>query len=327
MSDLYIGAGSAIAEYALEASYGADTTPDTALELLPGETMREDTEPIRSEAVMGSRAHRTYYQGSKGAAGSIPFEVNADSFPLILYATLGAEAAPAQVEATTAYDHDFTPGAAGTALPSLNVGIDRHGTVCLYPGTTVNKLTLDITKGSILTGAIDVLAEKETDDSSQQGLTLSTKAPFVGDFAKLQVDTSDVAYAISGQVVFDNFLDEEGSYRLSGDRYRSQPKPQGFMVSGSFELEWNSNSDAIRDAIKDNTDVQLTVVITHTTTIEAGYYYTITIDIPVCKLIGDLPVIDSRDRISFPMNFESVYDATNICKVTLRDAGETQWSA
>lgn len=325
MSDLYIGAG-ASCEYALETSYANGDAPDTALEMIPGETMREETEPLRSAVVFGSRSKRSAYQGSKGAAGSIPFYVNADSFPQIVYALMGAEAAAAQVDATTAYDHDFTPAAAGTALPSLNFRIDRGGTVCEYPGCTVNQLTLNLQKGAIMEATIDLLGEKETDDQSLAGNTLSTKNPFVGDYAKLQVDTSDVAYAISGQLVFQNFLAEDSGYRLSGDRYRDEVKPQEFMVSGNFELEWSSDSDALRDAIKDNTDVQLTVVITHETTIEAGYYYTITVDIPVCKLIGDLPVVSARERIPFTINFESFYDATNICKITLRDANSSKWS-
>ena len=92
-------------------------------------------------------------------------------------------------------------------------------------------------------------------------------------------------------------------------------------------MEWTSDSDDIRDAYLDNTQKQLTLTITSTETIESGYYYTLTIDIPKVHILGDPPTLNARDRLAFTANFEAVYDSTNFIKITLRDARTTKWSA
>ena len=324
---VYVGAGAATAEYALEASYGNGDTLDTALDLVE-ESMRENTEPLRSGVFMGSRAHKTYHLGSKGASGDIKFIANPDNLPKILYAALGTEAEEGQVDETTAYDHDFTPEAVGGDLPSLNVGIDKHGSEYGYPGLVINTITFEFTKGDYLYVTLGTLAQKELDDQSGlQGVSLSTKLPYIGDYASLEIGGVAKTYGISGSIVINNFLDEEGSYRLTGDRFRSEPRPQTFMVTANLEIEWESGSDALRDAIRDNTDTQVTIVVTHETAIEAGYYYTLTIDIPTAKIIGELPVLSTRDRIPFPLTIEGVYNVTNLVKVTHRDALNAKWSA
>ena len=447
---VYVGAGAAIAEYALETgAYGNADVFDVALDLVD-ESMKENTEPLRSGVFMGSRAHKTYHQGFKGASGDFKFIANPDNLPKIIYAALGIEDNESQVlgltaevteitceadtggslsgeyitfdapagpfyawfdvddlgsidpalagktgipvgiteddvaatvatalaaainananfgagavaavvtitnaddgavdDATngdtgwgtapdittqgsggTAYDHDFTPVAAGGDLPTLHVGIDKHGSEYAYPGVTINTLMFEFTKGDYLYVTAGTLAQKELDDvATLQGLALSTKLPYVGDYVSLEVGGAAVDYGISGSVTINNFLDEEGSKRMIGTRYRAEPRSQTFMVTANLEIEWLAASDALRDAIRDNTDTHVAFVITHETAIEAGYYYTITIDIPTAKIIGDLPQLNTRDRIPFTLNVEGVYNATNLIKVTHRDALAAKWSA
>jgi len=227
-----------------------------------------------------------------------------------------------------AYDHDFTPVAAGGDLPSLHVGIDKHGSEYAYPGVVINTMTFEFTKGDYLYVTLETLAEKELDDQdSLQDLNLSSLLPYVGDNVVLEVGGAAKYYLISGSITINNFLDEEGSKRATGTRYRAEPRPQTFMVTANLEIEWTSGSDAIRDAIRDNTNQDICFVITHETAIESGYYYTLTIDIPTAKIIGDLPVLSTRDRIPFSLVIEGVYNATNLVKVTHRDALAAKWSA
>jgi len=227
-----------------------------------------------------------------------------------------------------AYDHDFTPVAAGGDLPSLHIGIDKHGSQYAYPGVTINTTTFEFTKGDYLYVTLETLAQKEKDDqASLQGLNLSALDPYIGDNVSLEVGGNPVTYGISGSVTINNFLDEEGSKRWTGTRYRAEPRPQTFMVTANLEIEWEAGSDVLRDAIRDNTDQHIAFVITHETAIEAGYYYTLTIDIPTAKIIGDLPVLSTRDRIPFSLVIEGVYNATNLVKVTHRDALAAKWSA
>jgi len=322
----YLGSGGKPACYALETtSYGHADTPDVALDLV-NESLRENTEPLRSPAIFGSRAYNTYHQGTKSAAGDLRFIAQPDSLPKLIYGVLGAEAAAARVGETTAYDHVFTPAVAGGDLPSFHIEVDRHGTVCQYPGSVIDTMTIEFTKGAYLEVVLSLLCQKETDDQSSTDLSLSTKDPYIGDFVELEVGGSGVTYGIGGSITIQNFIDADASHRLDGTRYRAEPHPQNFMVSGSIDLEWTSDTDALRDAIKDNTDVDLCFVCTSEETIEAGYYYAVTFDIPTCRLIGDLPVISTRDRIPFTINFEGIYNATNLMAITHRDARTTKWS-
>jgi len=323
---VYVGSGGKPACYALETtSYGHADTPDVALDLV-NESLRENTEPLRSPAPFGSRAYKTYHKGTRSAAGDLRFIAQPDSLPKLIYGIMGVEAAASEV-VTGVSDHVFTPAVAGGDLPSFNIEIDRHGTVCIYPGSTIDTMTIEFTQGAYLEVVLALLCQKETDDVSSTNLSLSTKQPYIGDFVKMQVSGGDVTYGIGGSIQIQNFIDADASHRMDGTRYRAQPRPQNFMVSGSIDIEWSSDTDALRDAIKDCTDVDLTFVCTSEEVIETGYYYTVTFDIPTCRLIGDLPVISTRDRIPFTINFEGIYNVTNLMAITHRDARATKWSA
>ena len=227
-----------------------------------------------------------------------------------------------------AYDHHFTPVAAGGDLPSLHVGIDKTGSQYSYPGVVINTATFEFTKGDYLYVTLETLAQKEKDDQDNlQGIALSTKLPYIGDYVSLEVGGGAVAYGISGSLTINNFLDEEGSKRWTGTRYRAEPRPQTFMVTANIEIEWEAGSDALRDAIRDNSDQHIDFVITHETAIEGDHYYTTTIHIPTAKIIGDLPVLSTRDRIPFSLVVEGIYNATNLMKITHRDGLAAKWSA
>lgn len=448
----YTGSGGKPSCYALETgSYGNADTPDVALDLV-NESLRENTEPLRSPAPFGSRAFKTYHKGTKSAGGDIRFIAQPDSLPKLIYGVLGAEANASQVVGTqaeiteitceadvsgslsgkywtlnapgteyyvwydvagkgsddpapagkteivvgisenatasevatatknaidetdfgasvnaavvtvtnasngavedaadgtgglgtgwtdawsvtqqgsggAAYDHVFTPAGAGVDLPSFHFEVDKHGTVCTFPGSVIDTMTIEFTKGAYLEIVMSLLCQKELDDQTSTDLSLSTKQPYIGDFVQMQVSGSGVTYGIGGSIQIQNFIDADASHRMDGTRFRAQPRPQNFMVSGSIDLEWSSDTDALRDAIKDNSNVDLTFVCTSEEAIEAGYYYTVTFDIPTCRLIGDLPVVSTRDRIPFTINFEGIYNATNLMAITHRDARTTKWSA
>jgi len=243
--------------------------------------------------------------------------LNPDNIGLLLYMALGAEADPAQVDETTAYDHDFTPAGTDTDLGSFTLEIERDITCCIYAGCTVNNMTLTAAKGSLVTADFEIVGKSELDDQTAQELSPGS----------LAIDTVDVAYVNSFNFTYGNNLDVDGGFVLNASRNRSHAYKQGGTLTGSMELEWTSDSDALRDAYLDNTQKQLTLTITSTEAIETGYYYTLTVDIPKVHIMGDPPVLSSRDRTPFTVNFEAVYDATNFVKITHRDAQDTKWSA
>ena len=310
-----------------ETTWGTAATRDTFIELLPGETMKNTIEHIEAGFLMGSRNKYKIYKGTEDAGGQIPITVNPDNIGLLLYMALGIEADPAQVDSTTAYDHDFTPADTDTDLGSFTLEIDRGITCCVYSGCTVDKMTINAAKGSLVTATFDLLAKQEQDDQSATGgLSPSSKIPFTFHHGSMAIDTTDVAYVNSFNLEYNNNLDAEG-FVLNGSPNRAHAYKTIGTLTGSMEMEWTSDSDDIRDAYLDNTQKQLTLTITSTETIESGYYYTLTIDIPKVHILGDPPTLNARDRLAFTANFEAVYDSTNFFKITLRDARTTKWSA
>ena len=323
-----IGIGAAAkAAIGKETTWGTAVTPTQFIELSDsGEGMKNNIEKIKAGILMGSRSAYKIYNGSEDPNGNFSMVVNPDNIGLLLYMALGVEST-AEVGLTTAYDHEFTPAGIGTDLESFTFEVDRNITCATYSGCTVDNFKLTAAKGSLVTADFDILSKTELDDqTATTGLSPSTKIPYTFHHGSLAIDTVDVAYVSSFNFTYGNMIDANG-FVLDGTKYRAHAYKQGNMLTGSMDLEWTSTSDAIRDAYLDNTQKQLTLTITSTETIEAGYYYTLTVDIPKVHIVGDPPVVSTRDRIPFTANFEAVYDATNFIKVTHRDARTTSWSA
>lgn len=310
-----------------ETTWGTAVTPTLFIEFLE-ESIKNEVEHIEAGFIMGSRNNYKYYKGVEDVKGSFSMVVNPDNIGLLLYMALGVEADPSQVGATTAYDHDFTPADPDTDLGSFTLEIDRNITCCTYAGATVDNFGLTAAKGSLVTATFDIIAKSEVDDqTATTGLTPSSLVPYMFHHGTLTIDGGSAAYVNGFNFTYSNGLDADGGFILNGSRNRAHAYKQGGTLTGSMEIEWTSTSDTLRDAYLDNTQKQLTLTLVSTDAIESGYYYTLTVDIPKVHIMGDMPVISSRDRIPFTVNFEAVYDSTNFVKITHRDARTTKWSA
>lgn len=226
-----------------------------------------------------------------------------------------------------AYDHVFTPAGATVDLSSFAMEVDKGENVCDYSGLTVNNMKFTAAKGALLTADFDVLGKQETDNQSFAAITPSTLKPYIFHHGTVKIATVAVTYVNSFNFTYGNELDAEGGFVLNGSDYRHHLYKQGGTLTGSMECEWTSVSDALRDAYLDNTQKKLEFIFTSAEQIEAGYYYTLTVEVPITHIMGDPPVISGRERVPFTVNFEAVYDATNFLKITHRDARTTKWSA
>lgn len=309
-----------------ESDWGDAVTVDQFIEIVK-EDVKNNVELIDAGFLFNSRNQYKKYKGAEDIKGSFSMVANPDNIGLLLYMALGVEAAPAQVLETTAYDHDFTPADADTDLGSFTLEIERGITCCIYAGCTVDTMTMTAAKGSLLMVDFAIIGKSELDDQSKQSLTPSTRLPYMFHQGTVEVDGAGVAYVNSFNFTYGNNIDADGGFILNGSRNRAHAYKQGGTLTGSMELEWTSTSDVLRDAYLDNTQKQLTFIFTSTEAIEAGYYYTLTADIPKVHLLGDPPVLSTRDRTPFSVNFEAVYDSTNFAKITHRDALTTKWSA
>jgi len=309
-----------------EASWGAGGTVNTYLELV-SENVRSNIEMLEAPHVFGSRNIYKYYHGAHDIGGTFSMVVNPDNIGLLLYMALGVEGNPAQVAATTAYDHEFTPADMDTDLGSFALEIERGIDCSIYSGCTVNNFTLSASKGSLVMADFEIVGKAETDGVSAQSLSPSTKLPYNFHMGSVEIATVAAAYVNSFTMTYSNNIDVDGGFVLNASNNRAHAYKTIGSLTGTLECEWTSTSDALRDAYLDNTQKQIELIITSTETIEAGYYYTLSIDIPKAHIMGDPPAIGGRDRIPFSVGFEAVYDSTNFLKITHRDARTTKWSA
>jgi hypothetical protein len=226
-----------------------------------------------------------------------------------------------------AYDHVFTPAAVGVDLGSFALEIERGGTCCLYNGCVVNEIKFAATRENPLQCTLGLFAQLETDDQTATVLTPSTKIPYLFTHATVKLDTAAIAYVNSFELTYTNEVDADGGFVVNGTAYRAHCYKTTGLLTGSMELEWTSAADTFRDAYLDNTSMKLEFIFTSTEAIEAGYYYTMSIEIPIAKILGEPPVLSDRGRTPFTVNFEAIYDSTNYVKITHRDARSSKWSA
>jgi len=239
----------------------------------------------------------------------------------------GAWTVTQQGSGGAAYDHIFTPAGATVDLGHFAMEVDKGENVCDYSGLTVNNMKFSATKGSLLVADFDVLGKQEIDNQAFAGISQSSKRPYIFHHGAVKIDNAPVYYVNSFDFTYGNKLDAEGGFVADGTPYRHHINKQDNLLTGSMACEWTATSDTLRDAYLDNTQKKLEFIFTSPELIEAGYYYTLSTEIPIVHILGDPPVISGRERVPFNVTFEAVYDATNFVKITHRDARNTKWSA
>lgn len=227
-----------------------------------------------------------------------------------------------------AYDHVFTPAAPAVDLGHFAMEIDRGIDCSVYTGMTINNFTLSATKGSLVTAGFEIVGKQETDGQTPTGgLTPSTKKPYTFQMGSVKIVDTAVAWVNSFSLTYGNNIDADGGFVLNASPYRAHAYKTTGTLTGTLECEWTAASDEMRDHYIANTPKRIQLIFTSTELVEAGYNYTLSIDIPITHIMGDPPAVSGRDRIAFTVNFEAVYDSTNFIKITHRDARTTKWSA
>lgn len=226
-----------------------------------------------------------------------------------------------------AYDHDFTPADDAVDLGSFTLEVGKAIKQMRYAGCRVNSLTLSAAKGSILKVTFNVLGKSEDDTVSAASPTYSTKLAYVFDLGQVKIDGGAVAYVKSFDLTIDNMINADG-YMLDGSNARGSLEKQGLAVTGTMTLEYTATSYAQRTAYMSNAAKQLTLIFTSSEQIEAGYYYTLTVDMPAVKYIDEGDDVGGRDAIPLTIGWAAKKPAaSSIVKATLRDAQTTKWSA
>ena len=327
---IYVGAACKAGIGKEESGFGTGGTRTTYIDLIE-ESVNATPETIEVPTLIGSRSLKTYEHGTIDTGGSFKMVVNPDNFGLLTYMAMGVEAEPDAVDSGV-YKHSFTPAGFDTDLDSFVFEINRKGgaeTASLYRGCVVNTLDLEATKGSLLTSTLGIVAKDEQENqTATTPLAPSTKQAYGFKSGSVEIDETPVLYVNSATFSYSNDVDTDGGFVLANTPYRSNAYKTTNKLTGTLECQWTSESDSLRTAFINNADKKLELIFQSNELITTGYYYTMTITIPVIKFLGDLPTVSSREKLNLSMKFEAV-DAGESAFITidLQDGQNTKYSA
>jgi len=228
-----------------------------------------------------------------------------------------------------AYDHVFTMAPDGTDLKSFVLEVGKEIKQMRYAGVMVNTLAFAAAKGSILKATFGVLGQSEDDTVGVPGgITYSPRLAYVFDQGQVKIDDAVVAYVKSFDFTIDNLLDADG-FMLDGTHQRGSLNKQGINITGTMTLEYTAAAYAQRTAYLTNAVKWLNLTFTSPEEVEAGYNYTMEMEMKYVKYIEAGDDIGGRDAIPLTIGWVAKAPAAGqeIIKVTLRDAKNARWSA
>ena len=228
-----------------------------------------------------------------------------------------------------AYDHVFTMAPDATDLDSFVLEVGKEIKQFRYAGVMVNTVAFAAAKGSILKATFGVLGKSEDDTVGVPGgITYSPRLAYVFDQGQVKIDDAVVAYVKSFDFTIDNLLDADG-FMLDGTHQRGSLTKQGINITGTMTLEYTAAAYAQRTAYLTNAVKWLNLTFTSPEEVEAGYNYTMEMEMKYVKYIEAGDDIGGRDAIPLTIGWVAKAPAAGqeIIKVTLRDALAAKWSA
>lgn len=305
----------------VETTWGTAVTP-TAEVAFNSEDLRLNLGYISEDALVGAKTQGQMDIGSEKVEGGFQFIAKPDDyFGIILAAALGDEATAAQVDTSTAYDHVFTPLAGGTSssLPKITAVIDRKTGVFEYSSCKINSLELNAQKGDYLRGTVAVIGYDEG-SGSLETLTAPTTKAFKFSHGSITIDGTPYDEIEGVSFSYNNNL-ENDLQTLGSGANMAEIEPQAREISVSLEVLDSSDLSTMRDnKFKAGATADVVLTFESTETIEAGYYYTLTIDMPLCYVTEDNPTVSGPERLRHSVSLTATEDSSNeAVTVTLRD--------
>jgi len=311
----------------VETTWGTSVTP-TAEVAFNSEDLRLSLGYISEDALVGAKTKGQMDIGSEKVEGGFQFIAKPDDyFGIILAATLGDEATAAQVDTSTAYDHVFTPLAGGTttSLPKITAVVDRKTGVYGYSSCKVSSLELSAQKGDYLRGTVSVVGYDE-ESSSLASLTAPTTKAFKFSHGTITVDSTEYDEIEGVSFSYNNNL-ENDLQTLGSGANMAEIEPQAREITMSLDVLDSTDLASLRTSkFKAGATADVVLTFTSEETIEAGYYYTLTIDMPLCYITEDNPSVSGPERLRHSVSLTATEDSSNeAVTVTLRDDNSSDY--
>lgn len=311
----------------VETTWGTAVAP-TAEVAFNSEDLRLNLGYISEDALVGAKTQGQMDIGSEKVEGGFQFIAKPDDyFGIILAAALGEEASASQVDSSAAYDHVFTPLAGGTAnsLPHITAVVDRKTGVFGYSSCKINTLELSAQKGDYLRGTVSVIGYDEVSDSLETLDAPTTKA-FKFSHGAITIDSTSYDEIEGVSFSYANNL-ENDLQTLGSGANMAEIEPQAREITLSLDVLDSSDLDTLRtNKFKAGSTADVTLTFTSDETIEAGYYYTLTIDMPLCYVTEDNPSVSGPERLRHSISLTATEDSSNeAVTVTLRDDNSSDY--
>lgn len=299
----------------LESGFGTAITPDVQLEFL-SESLHQVNTSVESEALVGAVTTPFYSVVGKKVEGDVSIEVHPDKIADILYAALGVEADPTEVN-TGVYSHAFTAVSGGNSLPSLTAVVDKKADIFTYSGLKVDSFSLETDPGSLLTSTVSMIGQKELLTGELQTLSVSTINPWDFNHMKIyfgeagSVATTNIDVATSFSMNYANNL-ENDLYVADGTQYMSEFDYQKRDITFDIETLYTIATNAYRENnYKDGDKLSVRVEFTHDALVAAGYPYKLTIDM-LNAVITEAPNdISGPERLRIPLSFRALQSGSD----------------
>lgn len=305
----------------VETTWGTAVTP-TAEVAFNSEDLRLNLGYISEDALVGAKTQGQMDIGSEKVEGGFQFIAKPDDyFGIVLAAALGDETTAAQVDTSTAYDHVFVPLAGGTSssLPKITAVIDRKTGVFQYSSCKINSLELTAQKGDYLRGTVAVIGYDEA-SGSLETLTAPTTKAFKFSHGSITIDGTPYDEIEGVSFSYSNNL-ENDLQTLGSGANMAEIEPQAREITVSLDVLDSSDLSTMRDnKFKAGSTADVVLTFESDEAIEAGYFYTLTIDMPLCYVTEDNPTVSGPERLRHSVSLTATEDASNeAVTITLRD--------
>jgi len=313
----------------LETTWGTGVAP-TAEVPFTSESLSFLPNYIEEDALIGSKTSTRMDVSGEKVEGDISFLVKPGDFlGLLLYAALGEEATAAQVDTSTAYDHEFTPIASGTSnsLPHIIAVVDRKVAVKGYVSCKIESLSIEAGVNDYVRATISVRGYDEQSDALES-LTAPTTRAFQFKDGTLTVDAANYADVTSFSLSYGNNL-ENDLYTLGSGANMSEIEPQAREITATLETLYTSATESTREnKFKTGSTAALVLTFESSEEIEAGYPYQLVIEMPLCYITEANPQVGGPDRITQSLSVKATEDSSNeAITITLRDDQDTEYGA
>lgn len=262
--------------------------------------------------------------------GDVVAIVTPDNMGLLIAATMGAEAAPAQVGTSTAYDHVFTPmsAVAASSLPKLSVKVDRIAQTFGYIGMKIEEMKFSCKPQDYLRATFTMRGYDESTGVTLESLSYSTLKPLQFKHGTVTVDGADYADITSIDYDYKNNL-QDNHFTLGSGDYMAEIEPQKREITLQLQVEYSSTTDTTRtNKFKGGATAAIVLTFTSDENADTGIPYTMEFNLPLCYITDASPNVANADRIMQTLAVTATEDASNqAVTVTVRDAQGTAYLA